>query len=456
MQFRRHYSTLFVSSVVTVAAFVTASAYSQHRLARLDTLSASIEANAVPSIEELARAHAELSRLEDLVDGLDTTEDPSAAVSECRASLAAMQGDVRAYLALPPLPGEQKFWATLRTDVGTAVTAANAVLDAASRHDRAQVARVRLMTADPAFDRAERAILQTLEFDAATSGQLAREVRAIRTSTRDSAFALDALAAILAVLAASIAYRASRQHDALLDAHALLLSDRVAELDRFAGRVAHDIRGPLGAIAVGLQLLVKSDESRRADHAARAERALQRVQQLVDALLLFARSGARPEPGATCSVDAVLASLAADCADLARSDSTELVIEPHEPLTVACSAGVATSILENLVRNAIKYMGNSTVRRVTIRVARHGAEARIEVEDTGPGIVPALQQRIFDPFVRGDDGSDGVGLGLATVKRLVERHGGTIGIHSVPDHGSTFVVELPLARAVTHAVEPAV
>ena len=168
MRFRRHYSTLFVSSVVTVAAFVTASAYSQHRLARLDALTSNIEANAVPSIEALARAHAQLSRVEDLVDGLDTSEDPIATVAECRTSLAAVQDDVRAYLALPPLPGEQAFWAALRQDVGSAVTAARPVLDAASRNDLADVARLRATAADPAFNRAERAILSTLEFDAAT------------------------------------------------------------------------------------------------------------------------------------------------------------------------------------------------------------------------------------------------------------------------------------------------
>lgn len=447
MRFRRHYSTLFVSSVVTVAAFVTASVYSQHRLARLDTLTSTIESNAVPSIEALARAHAELSRLEDMVDGLDAAEDPVSTVAQCRTSIAAVQADVRAYLALPPLAGERAFWAALRQDVSQAVTAAGPVLAAALRNDHARVAQLRATSADPAFNRAERAMLSTLEFDAGTAGQLARDVREIRRSTEQVVFLLDALAAILAVVAASIAYRASRQHDELLDAHTSLLTDRVAELDRFAGRVAHDILGPLGAIAVSLKLLVHEDESRRPAVAARAERAIRRVQQLVDALLTFARSGAHPAADSTCALDAVLASLAADCADLARSDSTELVVQPHEPLLVACSAGVATSIVENVVRNAIKHMGDSSIRRVTIRVRRRDANACIDIEDTGPGIAPALQPRIFEPFVRGGDGGDGVGLGLATVKRLVDRHGGVIRVHSTPGQGSTFAIELPLAPA---------
>ena len=71
--------------------------------------------------------------------------------------------------------------------------------------------------------------------------------------------------------------------------------------------------------------------------------------------------------------------------------------------------------------------------------------ARLEVEDTGPGIPPEAQQTIFEPFVRVSPAkAAGTGLGLATVKRLVEAHGGRLGVQSKPDAGSLFWVELPL------------
>ena len=96
-----------------------------------------------------------------------------------------------------------------------------------------------------------------------------------------------------------------------------------------------------------------------------------------------------------------------------------------------CSAGVLTSIAQNLVRNAIKYMGDPSIRRIFVRATRVGSSVRIEVQDTGPGIPVDLQKVVFEAFVRGPhEVIGGTGLGLATVKRLVESHGGYVGLQS--------------------------
>jgi signal transduction histidine kinase len=110
---------------------------------------------------------------------------------------------------------------------------------------------------------------------------------------------------------------------------------------------------------------------------------------------------------------------------------------------------VLSSIVSNLVRNAITHMGARELRHVRIRVGPgETTEAvRIEVEDTGPGIPEALGDRIFEAFVRGA-GADqsGIGLGLATVKRLVTAHGGNVGFRSRAGVGTLFFVDLPRAR----------
>jgi signal transduction histidine kinase len=447
MNLGHRHSALFVSSVVTVVAFVATSVYSQHRLARLDTVSSTIEDNAAPSIGYLARANARLNRTEELLEDIASGEDGAGIRTESRENLAAFREDVDRYLSLPPVSGERKYWTELRTDVDDAVSKARTTLNAADRGDLQQASLLLRTSADPAFDRSQRIILDTLEFDARESELFAHQVRDVRRSARVTVFVLDAAASAIAVFAALFAYRASRQHDELVQAHTTLLSDRVAELDRFAGRVAHDILGPVGAIGFSLQRLAHTGGADQAPQIARAGRALHRVQELVEALLAFARSGARPQPDATCEVSAILSSLAADCEDLATASTVALVIEPYEPLRLACSAGVATSILENLVRNAIKYVGDSPVKRVTVRVKREGNMARIDVEDTGPGIPTPLQRDIFEPFVRASDDGVGMGLGLATVKRLVERHGGGIRLRSQLGAGSTFSVDLPCPPA---------
>jgi signal transduction histidine kinase len=98
------------------------------------------------------------------------------------------------------------------------------------------------------------------------------------------------------------------------------------------------------------------------------------------------------------------------------------------------------------VGNAVKYMGDASVRLVTVRASANQSKVRIEVQDTGPGIAPELQQSIFRPYTRaGSTEIPGLGLGLATVQRLTEAMGGAVGVHSNRGKGSLFWVELPQA-----------
>jgi signal transduction histidine kinase len=118
---------------------------------------------------------------------------------------------------------------------------------------------------------------------------------------------------------------------------------------------------------------------------------------------------------------------------------------------VACDPSMLAVMLSNLVRNAIKYMGEGDEgdRRITLRGHPRGTSMRLEVEDTGPGIPPGTEATVFEPFVRlssGAAGASGVGLGLATVKRLVEAHGGRVGVTARPGGGCRFWFTLPLCH----------
>jgi signal transduction histidine kinase len=91
-------------------------------------------------------------------------------------------------------------------------------------------------------------------------------------------------------------------------------------------------------------------------------------------------------------------------------------------------------------------MGERSTRRIVVRATRVESRVRIEVDDTGPGIPAELQDGVFEAFARGPhEVVGGTGLGLATVKRLVESHGGSVGLQSTEGVGSVFWVELPLA-----------
>src|SRR5581483_11406239 len=123
-------------------------------------------------------------------------------------------------------------------------------------------------------------------------------------------------------------------------------------------------------------------------------------------------------------VEAVLGPCAAEI-------GAELALRRCEPCSVAASPGVLASLLSNLVRNAIKYLGDPAERRIAVRAIAARAVVRFEVQDTGPGLPPSLEQTVFEPYVRAPGNQKpGIGLGLATVKRLAEAHGGAVGVRS--------------------------
>src|SRR5262249_36960895 len=160
------------------------------------------------------------------------------------------------------------------------------------------------------------------------------------------------------------------------------------------------------------------------------------------ALFDFARAGARPNPDERGDVEAVVNGVVEEYRPLADGAGARLEasVPAHGP--VACNEGLLTAALSNLVRNAITHIDGAPGKRVDIPAADAGARVRIEVRDTGPGLPPGTEDRVFEPFVRGPDSAHpGLGLGLATVKRIVETHGGAVGVESRTGFGCRFWME---------------
>jgi len=109
-----------------------------------------------------------------------------------------------------------------------------------------------------------------------------------------------------------------------------------------------------------------------------------------------------------------------------------------------------------LIGNAVKYLedGRHGALAIAVHVIVRGSVARIEVEDTGPGLPPDAEQRVFEPFQRLSTGKPGIGLGLATVKKIVEAYLGRVGVHSALGQGTTFWFELPVAASPAPSASP--
>jgi signal transduction histidine kinase len=270
----------------------------------------------------------------------------------------------------------------------------------------------------------------------------------IRTHAIGLANELNIAWALLATGAGIIAAMLVRRHQRLSEEVRRLDRDRAQELEQFAGRVAHDIVSPLGPVSVGVHYLARkvAANDEEAQGAVRIiRRSLDRVGAIVEELLRFARAGARPVPNESADLPRVIEALREDMLPAARQRGVALTLDPAPAVMVACSEAAVFVVLQNLLRNAIKYIGDGPRKLVSARAFVRRGKVRVTVQDSGPGIPSGMGKAVFEPYVRAPGiRGPGIGLGLATVKRIVESRRGRVGVWSDPRKGSTFWVELPV------------
>jgi len=204
---------------------------------------------------------------------------------------------------------------------------------------------------------------------------------------------------------------------------------------------SHELRSPLTRIRMGLELMQGSTPS----PAFREEilRNIAELDQLVDEILLASRLDAREaDVGTVEPVD--LVGLAAE--ECARVDAELLVAEGAEGLEANGVSKLLRRAVRNLLENARRYSQGD----VTLGLERQGRNVLVRVCDHGPGVPPEQRERIFEPFYRLPGASEragGVGLGLALVRSIAERHNGAVRCEARPDgqSGACFVLTLPLA-----------
>ena len=249
---------------------------------------------------------------------------------------------------------------------------------------------------------------------------------------------------LLTIAAALLVLRFLRRYTRLTE-------QRAEELELFASRVAHDVLSPLGAASLALSYLTDKgniEDPRARKMLALGLRGIERTRLIADDLLDFASAGARPDPAARADVSFIINAVIEEARPLAEERRIALAIEGIDAGCVRCSQGNLSSLVSNLVRNAVKYVGDGPGKQVRVRARATGAFVRIEVEDNGPGLPPTMESSVFEPYVRGPQNHQtGIGLGLATVKRVVEAHGGRVDVRSSPGAGCCFGVELPAASA---------
>ena len=227
------------------------------------------------------------------------------------------------------------------------------------------------------------------------------------------------------------------------------LDRRNQELDAFTRRVAHDLMGPLSPLKGYLTLLRRSGavkEPQALELISLSESSAVRMGELIEALLRFCRAGTRGEP-TVGELDTAVTTLLLEVSQTAAAQGVALERQLESGVKVPCPSQLLQLIAQNLLSNAVKYTAGRPDARVSVKVSREGGEAVLEVVDNGIGMSAETQAKLFQPFFRAPEarGRPGHGLGLATTKRLVDAHRGTLLVRSEPGSGTHVTVRFPLA-----------
>ncbi|MDA0742811.1 MAG: hybrid sensor histidine kinase/response regulator [Proteobacteria bacterium] len=233
-------------------------------------------------------------------------------------------------------------------------------------------------------------------------------------------------------------------------ANALRAADR--RKNDFIAMLGHELRNPIMALRAGLQLLERqSDKNRKADIQARMEVQAHHLSRLIEDLLDVARidQGKISLQRERVSLQSVIESAVDTSRPKIEAGAHDLTVAlPSQPLWLEGDFTRLSQVVSNLLTNAAKYTPSEGQIRVSASVVQD--EVRIDIADNGVGVPPDMQGCIFDLFTQSEGPDDrsreGLGIGLALVKQLVEMHDGAVELASDgPGQGSCFTLRFPLA-----------
>lgn len=234
--------------------------------------------------------------------------------------------------------------------------------------------------------------------------------------------------------------------------HERELQEKNDELIRFTYTVSHDLKSPLVTIRTFLGYLER-DARKEDGEAAKKDldyirNAVDKMSKLLDELLELSRIGRKMNPPQEAPLQEIVKEALELVAGRIAAEGVKVEVT-QEPLFLYGDRPRLVEVFQNLVDNAVKFMGDQPEPRIEIGAepSPEGREIVLFVRDNGMGIDPAYQPKLFGLFEKLDSGTEGTGIGLALVKRIVEVHGGRIWVGSEgPGKGSAFRFTLARTR----------
>ncbi len=233
------------------------------------------------------------------------------------------------------------------------------------------------------------------------------------------------------------------------------LKETISSLESFCYTIAHDLRAPLrgvqGFAAVLLEDYGSSLDANGKDLCRRLNDSASRMDALIQDLLTYGHLAHKELPLGAVNLDRLVDRIVEQIAGGARNDLATRLEVRHPFPTVVGNEVVLEQVIGNLISNARKFVREDLTPQIKIWAECDGANVRLFVQDNGIGIAPEHQERIFKVFERLHTASEypGTGIGLAIVRKGVERMGGSVGLESNLGQGSVFRIDLPKAHQST-------
>ena len=343
---------------------------------------------------------------------------------------------------------ERDLWLRLNQTSGTLVKKASTTIRYSNRKEAERARKHLEEEVTPLGFQLDEIASELARKNADETQAVLRELEELRLRSTLLSTVIIGIAIALSLVIAWRVTRTLRLQEATIADQMAELARRNQELDAFASRVAHDLIAPLSPLKGFLTLARRGVQDEKVkDLLAQAESSTARMSELVEALLAFCRAG-KTRDGAVGELDTAVSTILLEASQAAAAAGVTLDRDLEPRLAVRCPPQLLQSIAQNLVSNAVKYSTGRPAAQVRVTVRRLAGDAELTVEDNGPGMNEASQKLLFQPFFRAPEvrGMPGHGLGLATTKRLVDAHGGSITVESREGVGTTVRVRLPLAE----------
>lgn len=224
------------------------------------------------------------------------------------------------------------------------------------------------------------------------------------------------------------------------------LESQNLEMEQFVYTVSHDLKSPLvsckGLLGLLKEDLKDKDYGAVNDSVERLEQATDQLNQIIEDLLMLSRIGRKSLNLTNIDAHELVCELIDELDDRIAEAGARIDVSDHLPEVIADKTDLRR-VFENLLTNALKYSRNSDDPNITIGGAKDSKEIRYFVRDRGPGIDPRFHERIFGLFQRLDSDQPGTGVGLASVAKILNLHGGRVWVESEVGRGATFWIAFP-------------